>query len=327
MAPMQLIFGASSFGESRIPTTETAKSFLDVLKKYSVKQVDTAYIYPGFDQMTASERILGDLGAGSTEGFVIDTKADCSAPNCQSYDNLMKTIPEQVSRLGVQSVNILYLHFPDTATAFEETHPALNDLYVQGRFKYLGLSNFKIDQVQVFLDNAEKRGWVRPTVYQGMYNIVARRIEEDLLPFLKEKGIVFYAYSPLAGGFFSNIKRGEAPQSGSRYDADSSVGQLSQKTFYKDSYFAAGDKLRVTGEKFGLTSNEIAFRWLLNHSFISSSGDAGVLIGASRISQLEENLRNVENAAPLPVEVLRVAEELWELVEKDAPYFSYLDNN
>lgn len=190
--PLKIVCGAASFGDpSRIPNAEFTQPILDVLTANGIKQLDTAYIY----QESRAEAILGELKAGSKQEFVIDSKVKSFVPGAHHYESLMETVEEQYKRLDVKQINILYLHAPDRTVPFEESHRAMNELYEKGYFKYFGLSNYTADDVQTFLDNAEKYGWIKPSYYQGLYNLLARKPEQELFPLLKKNNIFFYAYS------------------------------------------------------------------------------------------------------------------------------------
>ena len=105
--------------------------------------------------------------------------------------------------LGRDSVDIFYLHKPDPRTPFEEQIRTCNELHKEGKFKELGLSNFAAWQVVQICEFCARNDLISPTVYQGMYNPLARKVEEELVPALRAYGIRFFAYNPLAGGLLA----------------------------------------------------------------------------------------------------------------------------
>lgn len=84
--------------------------------------------------------------------------------------------------------------------------PTVDKLHKEGLFKKYGLSNFEASHVQEICEYADAHKLVKPTVYQGNYNAIARKQETELLPTLRKWGISFYAYSPLAGGFLTKTR-------------------------------------------------------------------------------------------------------------------------
>ncbi|KAK9477352.1 NADP-dependent oxidoreductase domain-containing protein [Lipomyces japonicus] len=317
---VDVILGTAGFGQhGRITTTELAHEFLQAFKRSGYSAVDTAYIYPGGFQ-GESEAFLGQLDAAE-HGFVIDTKVRSFELNSHASQNIVKSVDEQFKRLGVTKVRTLYLHSPDRSTPFEETHRTMDELYRQGKFEQFGLSNYRASDVELFVRNAELHDWVKPTVYQGLYNIVSRLNEAELLPILKRCQIKFYAYSPLAVGFFSNVKLGQesistpvAPK-----DFNTPFGQRLRARYFKQSFFNAVAKIETVGAKHEISNNAIALRWLRHHSQLADQ-DA-IIIGASNIQQVEQNLESLSEGT-LPAEILQVLDEVWESVKDDSPSYS-----
>ena len=110
--------------------------------------------------------------------------------------------PPPVSMLP-KAVDLFYLHWPDGETPLETTLGATQRAYEAGRFQRLGLSNFSVEEVVRVHSHMSERGWIRPTVYQGMYNALTRDVEDELLPTLRRLRMSFYAYNPLAGGLLT----------------------------------------------------------------------------------------------------------------------------
>ena len=103
-------------------------------------------------------------------------------PGMHNKTNIEATLNKSLAELGTSSVDIFYLHAPDRSVPFEETLEACNKLYQEGKFKKLGLSNYAAWEVAEIWNVANERGWVKPTVYQAMYNAITRMIDEELVP-------------------------------------------------------------------------------------------------------------------------------------------------
>ncbi|KAJ8098826.1 NADP-dependent oxidoreductase domain-containing protein [Lipomyces tetrasporus] len=315
---VDVILGTAGFGyHGRIPTVSLAKEFLDTFKQRGYNVVDTAFVYPGGFQ-GESETMLGVLEVDK-HGFLIDTKVRSFAAQSHTPDSIFLSVEEQFKRLKVSKVRTLYLHCPDRATPFKDTHKAMDDLYKQGKFERFGLSNFTAKEVELFVQSAKENGWVTPTVYQGLYNLVSRLNEYELFPVLKKHNINFFVYSPLAVGFFSNVRRGQEPGLGSRFDPNTRQGRRLRERYFKESFFDAVERIEKVGAKYGISNNSIALRWLMHHSELSD-GDA-IIIGASKIQQVQENLSSLSEGV-LPQEILDVVNEVWESVKDDAPAYS-----
>ena len=91
-----------------------------------------------------------------------------------------------------------YLHGPDRKTPYEDTLRAVNELYKEGKFKRFGISNYMSWEVAEIVGICRANGWVQPTVYQGIYNAVQRKVEPELFPCLRKYGIAFYEFNPRA---------------------------------------------------------------------------------------------------------------------------------
>ena len=91
-----------------------------------------------------------------------------------------------------------YLHGPDRSTPFEVTLKAVDELHKEGKFKRFGISNFMSWEVAEIVTICRQHGYIQPTVYQGYYNAIQRKVEPELFPCLRKFGISFYAFSPRA---------------------------------------------------------------------------------------------------------------------------------
>lgn len=201
-----IVFGGAAFIDKKyfegIEEDKDYEKLLDLLLAKGVKTLDTAQLYGD----GASESTIGELKAFD-KGFTIDTKwiGGWQGKSWATKENIIKSTKESYERLGVKKgqheVDIFYIHSPDLWTPFEETLEGVNEVYKAGGFKRFGLSNFTPSHVRDVLRITKEKGYVQPSVYQGSYAAVARGAEDELFPLLRENGISFYAYSPIAGGF------------------------------------------------------------------------------------------------------------------------------
>jgi aflatoxin B1 aldehyde reductase len=147
-----------------------------------------------------------------------------------------------------------------------------------------------------------------------VYNALHRAIEPELFPCLRHYGMGFYAYNPLAGGYLTSRYHREdnSPnEAGSRFDPNTWQGKLYRARFWNDEYFNALYVLRPVAKKHGLTEAECALRWMTNHSMLSREKGDAIIIGASSVKHIEENIVDLEKG-PLPNEVVEALDKGWE---------------
>ncbi|KAI4196712.1 MAG: hypothetical protein LQ350_006403 [Teloschistes chrysophthalmus] len=223
-------------------------------------------------------------------------------------------------------VDVYYLHGPDPTTPIEETLSAIRELYTLGKFRRFGISNFRPSDVQRIYNIQAEAQSVLPTVYQGCYNALARHAETDLFPLLRDHGINFYAYSPIAGGFLAKRSsqlhehnpedvEGEKAVEG-RFGAKNMHGEMYRALYCKPAMLDALDEWNTIAKDAGIGGSALAYRWVRFHSSLGR-GDA-VVIGARSVGQLRETLE-VMDAGPLDEEVAERVEGLWEGVRGVAP--------
>jgi aflatoxin B1 aldehyde reductase len=198
--------------------------------------------------------------------------------------------------------------------------------FFRGKFVQLGLSNFTAFEVAEIVMHCTYNKWVRPTIYQGMYNAITRSLEHELIPACKRYGLDVVIYNPIAGGLFSGkYKAKDIPKDGRFSDAVGRMGEMYRKRYFKDSTFEALAIIEPVVAKHGLTMVETALRWVVNHSALNiKGGNDGVIIGVSSLEQLDENLRDCEKG-PLPEEVLQALDKAWKVSQPDTPNYWHLD--
>ncbi|KAL6793745.1 Aldo/keto reductase [Trichoderma sp. SZMC 28013] len=314
----RLVFGTANFNTGgAFPTVEQASEVLDAVEKVGIKQLDTAQLYG------TSEEILGKLKAPSK--FTIDTKHIGGWLSGQSARaRVVERGLESLQKLGVDKVHIYYLHAPDPEEPLEGTLAGINDLYLQGKFEKFGLSNFNVDELKAVLKIVKEKGYVAPTVYQGNYNPVARKSETELFPIFRENGIAFYAYSAIAGGFLT--KSSEQLQQGSggegRWSKETSIGQMYHTLYNRPKFLEALDIWNEASNVSGIPKAELAYRWVAYHSVLKEHLGDGIVLGASKITQLEQTVAGLNNG-PLPESVVKTIEEVWQLVKDESPLDNY----
>lgn len=303
---------------TRVHTLEEASAILDIFQKHGHDEVDTARVYGE----GSSEEYLGRIGWQS-RGLKMDTKLyptsgrpGMSPENySHSPEDLREGLMRSLKALKTEKVDMWYLHGPDRTTPFEVTLREVDKLYKEGYFERFGISNFMSWEVAKICEICEKNGWIKPTVYQGLYNAFHRAVEPELFPCLRHYGLSLYCFNPLAGGFLTGRYRRDEKEfeEGGRFDPNWAQGRLHHGRYFNDYYFDALDILRPVAKKHDLTESECALRWLSHHSRLKKEKGDAVIVGASSTKHLEENLAALDKG-PLPEDVVQALDEGWQRV-------------
>jgi 1-deoxyxylulose-5-phosphate synthase len=185
-------------------------------------------------------------------------------------------------------------------------------LVKQGKVRYAASSNYAGWQVVQMLYIAKERGWPAPCISQPMYNLVARGIEQEYLPMCKEFGISTVVYNPLAGGLLTGKHKQKKITPGTRFDNN----KLYQDRYWHEQYFQSVDQLRKIAQSAGRSLVSLALNWLLHHTTIDC-----VILGASRMEQLNENLATLDDG-PLSDDVLKACDDVWRNLRGPLPVYN-----
>ena len=318
MRDVKLVLGTMTFGESVF--NPTVEEFVNNFLNAGYDELDTAYVYNNGD----CERLLGEALGNIERPYKIATKINPRITGRLDGDAAYKQLNESLQRMHLKSVDTVFLHFPDPATPAISVLTAMQDLYEQGKFKTLGLSNFPAWMVADVWHICDKNNWVKPTVYEGIYNPLTRKAETELNAALNNFGMRFYAYNPLAGGLLTGRY--------SSFDTAPADGRFThrpnyQNRYWKKSYFDAVNLIKEASEKNGITIVEATYRWLAYHSMLSGERGDAVIIGASKLDHLKQNMDAVK-AGALPTDVVEAFEKAWHLTKGDSPeYFTLYKGN
>jgi aflatoxin B1 aldehyde reductase len=316
-----IIFGTMTLGYhgygARVDDAATADAMLGTVLEFGYDQLDTCSDYGD----GTCEQMLGDLRAA--EQFGIATRIQPGNSRGHEPQNLKRIFKESLARLKADKVKILYLVTRDSATPIESTLSAVQELHDEGLFEEFGVSNFSAWQVAEASEITVRHGWIRPSVYQGMYNAITRAVEPELFKCLGNYAIRFHAYNPLAGGAFTkNFGANGAVTAGSRFDISHAQGRLYRDRYWNDAYLDALAEIHRSCGGYGLDAVSVALRWLIHHSQLNAKRNDGVIIGASSLEQLRHNLTAVTEG-PLPTDVVTAIDDAaLKAQPKWPPYFS-----
>lgn len=314
---MKLILGTMTFGPQ--VDLQVSKSMTDVFLNSGYEELDTAYVYNEGE----TERILGEILSTEKRDTYIATKVSPRITGKLDGHAVDTQFNESLKRLNKETVDLVYFHFPDPDTPIESALKAFVDIHKQGKVKELGLSNFPAWMVVDIYHKCKKNGWPTPSVYQGMYNGLSRKVENELFPALRELGMRFYAFNPLAGGLLSGKYN--------NFEENPTHGRFTLRPNYQDRYWKKSffDALGMLTEKcaeLDIPVAEAAYRWLAYHSQLDQSEGDGIIMGASKINHLEQNIAANEKGE-LPDIIVDAFEEAWLEAKPESPdYFRYVSS-
>lgn len=277
----RLSFGTMPFGSQA--DEATSSEMVNRCFDAGINFFDTANMY----NRGRAEEILGKALQGRRHKIILTSKVGAKmgeAPDEAGLSRaaISKALEASLRRLQTDYLDVYYLHWPDYQVPIEETLKAMDEAVCSGKVRYTAVSNYAAWQVAEIHCIASKKGYARPFISQPMYNLLARAIEEEYLPFSKHFEIAVIPYNPLAGGLLTGKhSRASGPIPGTRFDSN----KLYQDRYWHADYFAAVEELAEVARQAGKTLVELSLQWLLGQSQVDS-----VILGASRPSQLEENL-------------------------------------
>jgi aryl-alcohol dehydrogenase-like predicted oxidoreductase len=286
----RLCFGTMTFGGGDYfkhmgsASSSQAHRLIDLCLEAGINLFDTADAY----SQGASEELLGEaIGAERRKKVLISTKVFFPmGPEMHdrgsSRRHLIEACENSLRRLKTDWIDLYHLHGFDSFTPLEETLSALNQLVLQGKVRYIGCSNFSAWHIMKGLSIAEKRGFERFISGQMNYSLVARELENELIPLCLDQGLGILVWSPLAYGALSGKYRPNTPKK----PQDTRLGSIDEPgTIDWPRLYQIVDVLETIARARGKTIPQVALNWLLRRPGITS-----LILGARNEKQLQENL-------------------------------------
>ena len=308
----RLAFGTMTFGAQ---TDEaTAQRIVDCCLDAGINFIDTANVY----NRGAAEIIVGKTLKGRRDKVILASKVrgkmgDAPDEAGLSRAAIRKAIDASLARLGTDYLDLYYLHQPDYDTPIEESLETMEELVRAGKVRFPAISNYAAWQVAEILWICEKRGYHPYSISQPMYNLIARGVEEEFFPFCQRFGVAVVPYNPLAGGLLTGKHSPQGgPAPGTRFDGN----KMYQDRYWLDDDFAAVEELRSIAAEAGKTLVELALQWLLTQPAVDS-----IILGASRLEQLQENLKAADGPR-LDKSVLDRCDAVWKHLRGITPKYN-----
>jgi len=247
--------------------------------------IDTANMYTGGE----SEKMIGRMIASDRERFVLASKYTNAVPGRLDPNeagmhrkNLVQSLDASLKRLGVDYIDLYYVHWWDFTTPVEEVQRALDDAVSAGKILHIGLSDvpaWVVSRAQAFHD---LRGLAPVACMQLEYSLVQRSIEREHLPLASAHNIGVTAWAPLAGGILS----GKYSQKSAKSDAPKRLDSMQLQPL-SDQNLVVADAVGNVARKLGATPSQVALSWLISRGIIP-------IAGATTVQQMKDNLGSVD---------------------------------
>jgi aryl-alcohol dehydrogenase-like predicted oxidoreductase len=271
-------------GYGSIEETDFIKAINRALE-IGINSFDTAEAY-GFG---ASEKSLAKALGSRRKEAVITTKFGVGYPDAPNYRDstrkrVMESIEKSLKALNTDYVDVYLIHWPDRNIPFEEPMRALDDLVKQGKVRAVGLSNFKLNEIQACMRTR------RVDVVQYCWNMFDRRMQKEIFPYCRENNIGVMAYGSLAYGMLTGTLSEE--KTFEKSDWRSKRGQLGninlfQHLFGPDHFLKnlrAVEELKGVAKRYGKTLPQLALNWTISNPVVSTA-----LVGCRNPGEVDDN--------------------------------------
>ena len=282
----KIALGTMTFGAGAEWSRSEAESraVFDAYAEAGGNFIDTANMYMGGE----SEKIVGRLVAPDRERFVVATKYANAVPGAGDPNaagmhrkSLTQSLDASLRRLGLDYIDLYFVHWWDFTTPVDEVHRALDDAIRAGKILHLGLSDVPAWAVSRMQTLSDVRGLAPVTAMQLEYSLVQRSIEREHLPMAKVYDIGVTAWSPLAGGILTGKYTGAAPPEGAkRMDS-------MQLQPFDDRNRRIAEALDQISDRVGAKPAQVALAWVIAKGVIP-------IAGATRPEQLRDNLAAIQ---------------------------------
>ncbi|AFR09161.1 aldo/keto reductase family protein [Nocardiopsis alba] len=292
---------------------DTAVSCVRAALDAGITTFDTADVYA----RGKAEEVLGRALKGERrDGLEIFSKVfwpmgDGKNDKGLSRKHIIRGCEDSLRRLGTDYLDLYQAHRFDHTTPLEETMRAFEDLVRQGKALYIGVSEWRAEEIERALRIADEMGFDRIVSSQPQYNMLWRVIESEVVPLSEREGIGQIVWSPIAGGVLTGkYKPGAELPAGSRASDPKSEKFLADKVSDRV-LLERVQLLEPLAAEAGLTLSQLAVAWVLQNANVSAA-----IIGASRPEQVESNVR-AAGVRLDPALMSRIDEILGDSVQRD----------
>lgn len=283
-----------------------AKELINRCWEAGVNFFDNAEVYAHGEAEEIMGQALKELGyprkdfAITTKVFFGDTREPTVTAKGNSRKHIVEGLRESLKRLQLDYVDVVFCHRADPDTPIEETVRAMNWVIDQGMAFYWGTSMWSAQQIEEAWQIAGRLGLMGPCVEQPHYNLFNRdKVEDEYKPLYQKYGLGLTTWSPLHSGVLTGkYSKGAVPE-GSRFLLDQ-YKWLGDKMLHENAWqLDAVDKLKPIADDLGCSLAQLALAWCLFNKHVST-----VIMGATKMHQLEDNLKAIEVLPKLTPELV-----------------------
>ena len=290
---------------------EEAKAIMAAAYDAGVNFFDNAEAYAGGQAETIMGQALKDLG-WARKDYLVSTKIfwGGEGPNDRglSYKHIIEGTHNALKRLQLEYVDLIFAHRPDPETPIEETVFAFNQVIREGKAFYWGTSEWSAAEIMRATDFARRNSLRPPSMEQPQYNLLhRRRFEEEYAPLYKELGYGTTTFSPLSSGLLTG-KYNQGIPKGSRGDLEDY--EWLRDNFTNEAKLAVTRQLGEVADDLGVSLAQLSLAWVLKNPNVST-----VITGASKVSQVTENMKAAEVKNQLSEDVMARIDEIIKDVE------------
>jgi aryl-alcohol dehydrogenase-like predicted oxidoreductase len=309
-----LVLGTMTFGDT--VEFDGAAAMVDAALNEGIAHIDTANGYAGGE----SERMLARLLRGRRDRVTLASKAGMPHPDAGDHSplsasGLRASVEGSLSRLQTDHIDLFYLHQPDRAASLVETLGTVAELVAEGKICALGVSNYAAWQIAEINHTADGVGAPRPVAAQQLYNLLARRIEEEYAEFAAVTGLTTVVYNPLGGGLLTGRHSFDADPSEGRFGS-SRLASMYKERYWNAAIFEAIQQLSVIAEKGGIPLTELALRWL-----VAKPAAGPILLGGSKVEHLRSNISAVAKG-PLDADLVEACDDVGAALRGPMPSYN-----
>jgi voltage-dependent potassium channel beta subunit len=274
--------GWTTFGGS-VTDAKTTRAILRSAFEAGVNFFDIADVYAKGEAETAMGKALKEL---PRHRLVVSTKvfgqmSDDVNDRGLSRKHILESIDKSLQRIGTDYVDIYFCHRFDPETPVEETARAMDDLIHRGKVLYWGTSEWTGEQLRAVHELCRKEGLYPPQVEQPQYSLLVRgRFESEIVPATEKLGMGNVIWSPLASGLLTGKYDKGLPKGSRLAELEYVRGWV-----YKEEWIEKVRRFADTAKKAGCSRTQLALAWAVSRPGVSS-----VILGATRLEQLKENL-------------------------------------
>ena len=256
--------------------TEAGVNFIDTANIYSegLSEVMIGQAIKNLsinrDDLVLATKVRGTMGKGQNDLGL-------------SKKHLIQQVEGSLKRLGTDYIDLYQIHTADPLTPIEETIKTLDDLVRSGKIRYFGASNISAWQLMKGLAYSQYNHLDKFASLQANYSLDVRDTERELVPMLQDQRVGLMVWSPLSGGLLTGKYKRNGQKGEGRLNA------FPFPPFHEERAYDVLDVLEPMAEKKQVSISQLALAWLLHKQVVSS-----VIIGATKIHQLQDNLKSVD---------------------------------